>query len=192
MGFSLVWPRRGNKERSAPPIASRRGQRAIGVPERIRSRARGHACAHGSRPSPTVSVKNSSRAFSVNCPASSQMVSSAHFSAGSESGDRPPRGNSFSRRRQRTPHRRQRICLAKETAFSGSSRGTAPRACEGQLKFGWRPRIEGSVPGRSSSLQEVTTHGAQGTTDSDRKESRTLESRRCRCARRRRLMRRSR
>ena len=48
--------------------------------------------------------KNSSRASRVNSLASSPMVNCGPFSAGSGSGATPPRGNSCSRRRPRTPH----------------------------------------------------------------------------------------
>ena len=98
----------GSTAKSAPPIASRPGSHVTGGPARIRSRAPGRACARGSRPSPTAWARISSHASRLNSPASFPMASCGPFSAGSGNGARPPRDNSCSHRRQRTPRRHGR------------------------------------------------------------------------------------
>jgi integrase-like protein len=101
--FSEDWRRPGNMARSAPPIAARPGPHVIGGRAKIRSRPHGPVYARGLKPSPTGSVASSSCACRVSSPASFRMVNCARSNAGSGSGDTPPRGNSSSRHRPRTP-----------------------------------------------------------------------------------------
>ncbi len=109
-GLATAW----QHARSAPPIAARPGRRVIGGRAKIRSRVRGPVYVRGSRPSPTASVESSSCACRVSSPASFRMVNCARFNAAYGSGDMPPRGNSSSRHRPRTPR-------------SGGSIGLPPR-----------------------------------------------------------------
>jgi hypothetical protein len=139
MAFSLVWPRRGNTAKSAPRIASRPGRCVIGGLERIRSRASGHPFERGSRPSPTASAKNSSRASKMNFPASSQMVSCEHSSAGSGNGDRPPRGSLSSR-----PHK----MMPRKSFMKSCPRARRSRRV-GAL-FHWALQRSGISPGASA------------------------------------------